>query len=155
VGNNNGPTRQDTPRRKQQKKSNEMTHTESEQPSRTEKTPTNPITRTKQNPDQITKSEETKFLTGIAKTEQYSVFAKKYENNTSQHKTNPRTCDGNFGRPFAGAVQNWLFDGFHVSDMTSLFDAEHRPAFNCVVFRTAEYRFIWPEIKFFVSIENT
>lgn len=38
-----------------------------------------------------------------------------------------RTCDGNFGRPLAGTIQDRLLNGFHVPDMTALFDAEYGP----------------------------
>lgn len=39
-----------------------------------------------------------------------------------------QTCDGNLGRPFAGAVQDALFDRLHVAGVVLVLHAEHRPA---------------------------
>lgn len=37
-----------------------------------------------------------------------------------------QTCNGNFGRPFAGAIENTLRDGLHMTSMTFLITAKNR-----------------------------
>lgn len=46
--------------------------------------------------------------------------------------SNKRTCDGYFGGPLARPVQNGLLDGFHVTDMTALFNSKHGPKYSFV-----------------------
>lgn len=52
-----------------------------------------------------------------------------------------QTCDGNLGRPFAGAVEDALFDRLHVAGVVFVLHAEHRPA--CAQLSRMDCRGLW------------